>query len=65
MWSLYWSKSTHTETPGIRIDLEILYFLKHEEKITRSGLLSLFGQEDNFTLLLNYPNFCQNFVQRL
>ena len=39
----------------------MLHFLKHETEITRSGLLCIFGQEYNFTLLLqgqiNYPNF--------
>ena len=40
---------------------KMLHFLKHETEITRSGLLCIFGQEYNFTLLLqgqiNYPNF--------
>ena len=39
----------------------MLCFLKHGTEITRSGLLCIFGQEYNFTLLLqghiNYPNF--------
>lgn len=69
MWSLYWSKSTHTEAPGMwRWSEKCFIFKSMKQKWTRSGLLSLFGQEYKFILLLlnhiNYRNFCHQFVYR-